>query len=150
MAEYNVKIWQTVKLYNNVGTTPLDRAKTYIQGAFNQNSSFSVNITLSTSRPNPPTEDPSASFTASGPCDSFEYSYGNLPEWFDDWMINCGHNRVKDVNMLLTNYDNNVGEINDRGSSGSKDSCACGGAFRLPNLPDTYTKYGAKMGTTII
>lgn len=142
MATYDVKLWSTAELYNNKGVTPLDRAETYIQGAFDNTGNF-VNLSQSSDRVPAPTENPQASFEANYPCDkTFDIQYDRLPDWFDDW-LSCNSSEVSDCNLLITYYvdDNNGYYIEN--SDGVSYAAAAGGQY-VEDVPSSYTTEGCR------
>lgn len=140
MGPYEVNVWITQELYNNEGTTPKEKAKTYIQGAFNQ-VPHTVSLGTTSDYPAPPTEDPLQSFEANVPCTNKTKTYDSLWPWFKDW-LSCYGNEAKDCNLLITNADYGKGGV----TGNNKYAAAPGGSEIAYWLSSTYDSTGCSAG----
>lgn len=139
-----INIWQTQSLtyYCNIEyddpTLAADIAKTYIDGAFDQTSTYDSNVTVKSEEPDPKYEGPAGkSFTQSCLCDTSETcSYGSLWDFWNNWLARpCATvDRGKNVDLLLTNYDGT-------GLGAGDTAVACVGQSLADSAPRTYQKY---------
>ena len=144
---HDVVLFETYDLQNycddNYGSSwrAANRAKTWIEGAFDQTSDYDVTVSIATdSAPNPPQEGPARDdFTTSCLCHwQYNCTYNNLWVWWVDWLNNSDckdpHDDANDCRMLLTNYDSS-------GLGSSKTAVACIGQ-KVAELSSAYSRFG--------
>jgi hypothetical protein len=140
MATFDVTVYETAALANEVGGQAKTRAKTYIEGAFSH-SEHSVNVTASSTNPDAPTEQCQTSFSASDPCyPTTTVSYDYLSDWWRDYVQCVLSDDVMDADLLLTAHDGGLGRTVDNRYAVSE------GGPDIANLPSDYTQYGCDSG----
>lgn len=136
MADYQIAVYLTKSLENDSGYTAQDRAKEYIEGAFDY-TPFTVQVLTPYDTLDAPVESSGVSFQAYDLCNPpNKKEYNNLREYFRDW-INCDNQtNADDVNLLLSNADDKNG-----GLGGGKFAVAETGRY-IANLPFGYEVWG--------
>lgn len=140
MATFDVTVYETAELANQVSGQAKNRAKTYIEGAFSY-SSHSVNVTLSSTNPNAPIEQCQTSFTANDPCyPTSTVSYSYLSNWWRDYVQCVLADDIMDADLLLTAKDGGLGRtVDDR-------YAVAEGGPDVASLPSSYEQYGCDSG----
>ena len=138
MAYFDITVYGTNKLYNQVGYEAVRRARQYLDKAFNY-SPHDANVDAPAPSIPAPTEAVFADFSADYPCDrSFQIDYNNLGEWWDDYSRCGGLNNVgSDCTLLLTAR----GALNGGITVRNKYSVAATG-LDISNLPSDHQLYG--------
>ena len=142
MVTLEVGIWQTGELTNDLDSvgnkwSGAARVKTYLEGAFSHSGNpHSINASVMTEKIPALTEHVTESFTADYPCDrSFELSYDNLNQWWEDY-IKCNLTDKEDCVLLLTNRDSGAGLCT------SSHYATAEGGFDMGMAPGNYERYG--------
>lgn len=148
MSHWNIKLWRTYDNHSYCedqygdGKIALKRAKTYIEGAFDEIDGEYVDVDINTSPvTGSPTEKCQESFTTDHPCGYYDrVHFDSLLKYFQEW-LGCNDSEADHCNMLLTNGNNHPGG----GWSlvkGKYGTVASG--YFLPELPSNYVKYQSK------
>lgn len=144
MADKNVYLYQTQSLYDRLDKEgdpqkALDRAKTYIEGAFGR-INLTVDVQIESQTPDPPQEG-YKNVTGSAPCQNICSSWDWLNGWFRDWLdcndLQQGHEAHDDVSFLLSDTD-----ASDGGLSFPKCAHAQTG-YWVSQLPSSYENNGS-------
>ncbi|MEZ3142480.1 hypothetical protein [Halobaculum sp. MBLA0143] len=143
MADKNIYLYQTQSLYNRMynerhAQRALNRAKTYIKGAFSR-INLTIDIEIRSKTPNPPQEY-YKDVSGPVPCGSISSDWSWLNGWFRDWLacksLQPGHDEFDDVSVLLSNTDE---------TSGGLAFARCMHAqtgYWVSQLPSSYQKAG--------
>lgn len=156
MGTYNVQIFQTQTLADELGTTPMARFRDYLQYAFdNYVPNHDVSITEDFSHPQM-YEDNDDSFN-----DGYQYEqrvldtgfgspcgttniYDGIGFHFEDW-LGCSDSMTDDVHVLLTAAHSGAGHTilrsEEAGDSGTYALSIVEGGFFMPNAPTLFTRY---------
>lgn len=139
---FEVAVYQTSNLtsycYSEYGDSwrAQKRAETYISGAFNQ-SQHTVTVSTPSFEVNAPQEKVRKQFDAEEPCGTWQLTYDNLSQWWDDRKENCSDlSHSSDVDLLLTGYDG------EEGLCVGDQSAASEGGIHIADLPSSYYEYG--------
>lgn len=153
MSRYTIKLYGTDTLEANYGGTPLDRAETYIRGAFDYISEHDVTVGKASESPlmyedeewpedNGGYEleqtplDPQDG--VSHPCISTTIDYDGIGYFFDDW-INCRADPSNwDIHVLLTAIDTGGGHTIHYSDYSI---CVVTGGDSMVDAPSSFTRY---------
>lgn len=141
MATFEIAVYETNELYTHCdseygnGYRAQDRAKTFIEGAFDY-AEHSVNVLTPSDRITAPVEKVLDSFDSEVPCNNITGTYGDLGQWWQDRFDYCSDlTKANDVDLLLTNYDGEAGVCVDNQSA-----CSEGGQH-VADLPSSHELY---------
>lgn len=163
MGTYNVQIFETQTLYNEKGTTPMERFRDYLKYVFqNYVSDHSVSITLDYSHPrmyesNDENDNDGYKYEQrvldsgfGSPCGT-TYNYDGIGFHFEDW-LHCSDGMGDDVYVLLTAAHNGAGHTILRseadGDSGTYAISVVEGGYYMPNAPSSFERYEPRDDTT--
>lgn len=158
MTTYDIKLYQTQSLYTAEGTTPMDRAETYIDASF-QYLTHDANVYKGTSYPEMYDDEGTdhsdncgytreqttldSQLGVTHPCTGDSISYDGIAFYFRDW-LNCNDNPSDyDVIALLTACDPGGGHALINGSW-SYSICASTGGNHIADAPSTFRRYEPK------
>lgn len=136
-----MSVHSTQELYDMVGATAQNCAKTYIEGAINGYSQHSINVTTPTSGILAPRQRirGGGSFEVANPCadniGELRKTYPNLAPWWADY-IGCRHPKDGDADLLLTAFDSEAGVCAEFHAAIAE------GGQHIANLPSDYNFYG--------
>lgn len=136
-----ISIYQTSELEASYGSKAINRAETWIKGAFSHTDNHSVNITKSSTLVGAPQQGPAGdSFSTNCMCTTeFVCDYNNLYDWWDTWLQevgNCNSGPVEpDSNLLLTDYSSGGG------LGGGNVAVACVGQ-EIAQLDSSHSLFG--------
>ena len=129
---FEISIFTTDELHSRVGYQAVNRAKTYIEGAF-RNSEHSANVNAMQRQVWAPQEQERGSFRDTQCYGTVDYS--NLTEWWRD-NIYCNEGESQDCDLLLTAHDGEAGR-----AIGDQFAVSEGGTH-IADLPSDYWLWG--------
>jgi len=153
MTTYAVNLYATRTLNNNYGSTPLDRAETYIRGAFDYVSEHGVVVGQHSDAPlmyeDEFTHDDNGGCAyeqhpldgedgVSDPCNSYTWDYGGIGYFFEDWLHCNGNPSDWDVHVLLTAIDSGGGHTIHYSDYSV---CVVTGGNSMVDAPSSFTRY---------
>ncbi|MFB6193770.1 MAG: hypothetical protein ABEI75_01780 [Halobaculum sp.] len=162
MSTFDIGVHQTQTLYDEQGTTPMERVRTYLEGA-DDYVSHNLSVTTHTEYPRMYLSERSdsdytyeqqrtRSATAYHPCMDFEITYDGIGFYFFDKLRCQGRFSYHDVHVLLTADTRGIGhtpifDTDDEPIEDPKDDdtanasiCVCE-AGNVTQAPDTFTRY---------
>jgi len=150
MSNYKIKLWQskaTEEYCENNGyesDEALQRAKTYIEGAFGYVDHAGADVSLGSKTIYAPTEKVLESFEAYSPCYELKMQYDYLLHWWDE-ELSCevSESEADDSNILITADNTSGGGYSQTSTDGNLGTASIG-EF-LPQVSDSYQEY---IGTT--
>lgn len=155
---YDVYVWETETLYNWEGTTPAERTKTYLEGAFNKISGWDVSVTIINDYPQMYLDDEDESNhkyeqhvldgnSTTIPCKSTSTTYDGIAYYFRDYIDYCSTYSPSGPtqHVLLTAAHSQAGHTvhyNDYSI------CVVEGGHMIVDAPSTFTRYEPKDDST--
>lgn len=149
MATFDIHLFSTAALEGNRGWTPVEKAETYLQEAWNHITGHDANIDVIYDDVYAPTQQSQEQITdVPHPCLSgAKTDYDNLLSWWLDY-VHCevsSSDTASDINCLITNAAPN-GDIGIGNSIQSDPPvCVSEGGPSLPDLP-AYEDHGSDWG----
>ena len=139
MTTFDIGLYQSQKLYNDTGNAVIDRVNTYIESGDDNiphSMTASENGTYSI-----PENCPNQSFTTQYPCDrSFDATYDNLLQWWQDFTRCYVDNTASDSNLLISQCSGLCG------GGIAEDTRAVINGNNIENLPGSFTDYEDSCG----
>lgn len=146
MPTYDVKIWQTAETKNHSENNgynsdeALQRAKTYIEGAFGYVDHAGVNVSLGNDVIPAPTQATQTSFEATSPCFGSRSHFDYLLHWWQE-KLNCeiSESKADDSNLLISAGNNPGGGFSETSTDGNTGTVSAG--KYLPEVAESYQEY---------